>query len=97
MNTRVKDLYHKLLLSRDVAVDMRVQVLNNLGKYLQEEEERQVRAEEQWKKHGGEENLKEMGDIQSGLVTVATIPVLISHLLRDCTLVSVLIAAWPVP
>ena len=46
--------------------EMRVQVLNNLGKYLQEEEESSVKAEEEWKKRAAEENLKEMGDVQSG-------------------------------
>mgnify|MGYP001795111624 FL=1 len=51
---------------KDVSSEMRVQVLNNLGKYLQEEEESSVKAEEEWKKRAAEENLKEMGDVQSG-------------------------------
>lgn len=66
MNTRVKDLYHRLLIGKDTSTDMRVQVLNNLGKYLQEEEDRQVKAEEMWKKLAKKEDLKEMGDVQSG-------------------------------
>lgn len=54
------------LTGKDVSSEMRVQVLNNLGKYLQEEEESSVRAEEEWKKRAAEENLKEIGDVQSG-------------------------------
>ena len=54
------------LSGKDVSSEMRVQVLNNLGKYLQEEEESSVKAEEEWKKRAAEENLKEMGDVQSG-------------------------------
>ena len=66
MTNRVKDLYHRLLIGKDVSAEMRVQVLNNLGKYLQEEEETCVRAEEEWKKRADNEDLKEMGDVQSG-------------------------------
>jgi len=47
MSTRVKELYHKLLLGRDVSRDMRVQVLHNLSKYLLEEEEKCSKAEEE--------------------------------------------------
>jgi len=70
MSNRVKDLYHRLLIGKDVAAEMRVQVLNNLGKYLQEEEETCVKAEEEWKKQAEGEDLKEMGDVQSGCVSM---------------------------
>lgn len=68
MTNRVKELYHRLLIGKDVSAEMRVQVLNNLGKYLQEEEETCVRAEEEWEKRADDENLKEIGDVQSGCV-----------------------------
>ena len=43
-----------------------LQVLRNLQLYLQEEDERMRQADAEWAKMAGKEDLKELGDVQSG-------------------------------
>lgn len=44
-------------------------VLNNLELYLAEEEVRMRKLDENWKNYGDKENLKEMGDVNSGMAS----------------------------
>ncbi|KAG7264497.1 hypothetical protein CRUP_020635 [Coryphaenoides rupestris] len=48
-------------------VTLKVQVLKNLQSYLQEEDSRMLEADRHWKKLSQQEDLKEMGDISSGM------------------------------
>ncbi|KAK2170493.1 hypothetical protein NP493_1150g00022 [Ridgeia piscesae] len=48
---------------------MRCQVLRNMLMYLMEEEARMIKADQEWKKLQNKEDLKEMGDIQSGMAS----------------------------
>ncbi|XP_043483763.1 nipped-B-like protein [Leptopilina heterotoma] len=69
MLDEIKELYHYLLTS-DVASDnMRIQVLNNIEIYLQEEETRMIKQDQAWAKLSKHENLKEMGDVSSGMAS----------------------------
>uniref|UniRef100_A0A8C1JGV1 Nipped-B protein n=1 Tax=Cyprinus carpio TaxID=7962 RepID=A0A8C1JGV1_CYPCA len=48
-------------------VNLKIQVLKNLQMYLQEEDSRMQEADREWKKMSKQEDLKEMGDISSGM------------------------------
>lgn len=45
------------------------QVLNNIEMYLEEEEQRMIRQDQEWSKLSKQENLKEMGDVTSGMAS----------------------------
>ncbi|XP_066507181.1 nipped-B-like protein B isoform X2 [Hoplias malabaricus] len=63
----VKTLYNGLLSERKTSVNLKIQVLKNLQTYLQEEDSRMQEADREWKKLSKQEDLKEMGDISSGM------------------------------
>nr|XP_055063952.1 nipped-B-like protein B isoform X3 [Misgurnus anguillicaudatus] len=63
----IKTLYNSLLADRKTSVNLKIQVLKNLQMYLQEEDSRMQEADREWKKTAKQEDLKEMGDISSGM------------------------------
>ncbi|KAJ8262648.1 hypothetical protein COCON_G00151050 [Conger conger] len=63
----VKNLYNGILSERRSSVNLKIQVLKNLQTYLQEEDSRMQEADREWKKLSKQEDLKEMGDISSGM------------------------------
>ncbi|KAK2190753.1 hypothetical protein NP493_71g05048 [Ridgeia piscesae] len=62
----MRELYIDLLTRKEAPVKMCCQVLRNMLMYLMEEEARMIKADQKWKKLQNKEDLKEMGDIQSG-------------------------------
>ncbi|XP_028045102.1 LOW QUALITY PROTEIN: nipped-B-like protein B [Monomorium pharaonis] len=69
MLPELQELYHHLLTSEYALVHMRIQVLNNIEVYLQEEEKRMIKQDLEWAKMSKQENLKEMGDVSSGMAS----------------------------
>ena len=69
MLPELKELYHYLLTSSAAEVKMKTQVLNNIEIYLQEEETRMIKQDQEWAKLSKQENLKEMGDVSSGMAS----------------------------
>ncbi|KAM4708198.1 nipped-B-like protein isoform 2-T2 [Discoglossus pictus] len=63
----VKNLYNNILSDKNCSVNLKIQVLKNLQTYLQEEDTRMQQADRDWKKLSKQEDLKEMGDISSGM------------------------------
>uniref|UniRef100_A0A8C5EAP6 Nipped-B protein n=1 Tax=Gouania willdenowi TaxID=441366 RepID=A0A8C5EAP6_GOUWI len=63
----VKVLYNNILSDEKSLVSLKIQVLKNLQTYLQEEDSRMQEADREWKKQAKQEDLKEMGDISSGM------------------------------
>lgn len=63
----VKNLYNDILSNKSSSVNLKIQVLKNLQTYLQEEDTRMQQADRDWKKVSKQEDLKEMGDISSGM------------------------------
>ncbi|XP_073400050.1 nipped-B-like protein isoform X2 [Dendrobates tinctorius] len=63
----VKNLYNNILSDKNSSVNLKIQVLKNLQTYLQEEDTRMQQADRDWKKLSKQEDLKEMGDISSGM------------------------------
>ncbi|XP_028916789.1 nipped-B-like protein isoform X1 [Ornithorhynchus anatinus] len=63
----VKNLYNSILSDKNSSVNLKIQVLKNLQTYLQEEDTRMQQADRDWKKVAKQEDLKEMGDISSGM------------------------------
>ena len=57
------------LVDPSVSLKLKVQVLNNIETYLQEEEIRMIKEDQQWSKTSKNENLKEMGDVTSGMAS----------------------------
>ncbi|KAK8753828.1 hypothetical protein OTU49_001786 [Cherax quadricarinatus] len=69
MGNRLKQLYHMLLLEPSVSSQLRIQTLQNIETYLQEEEVRMIKQDQEWAKQKTRENLKEMCDVQSGMAS----------------------------
>ncbi|XP_061757800.1 nipped-B-like protein A isoform X3 [Nerophis ophidion] len=63
----VKSLYNGILADSASSVGLKIQILKNLQTYLQEEDTRMQEADREWKKLSKQEDLKEMGDISSGM------------------------------
>uniref|UniRef100_A0A3Q1ETJ2 Nipped-B protein n=1 Tax=Acanthochromis polyacanthus TaxID=80966 RepID=A0A3Q1ETJ2_9TELE len=63
----VKILYNNTLSDESSLVGLKIQVLKNLQTYLQEEDSRMQEADREWKNQAKQEDLKEMGDISSGM------------------------------
>ncbi|KAM7368980.1 hypothetical protein PAMP_013280 [Pampus punctatissimus] len=63
----VKVLYNNTLSDENSLVSLKIQVLKNLQTYLQEEDSRMQEADREWKNQAKQEDLKEMGDISSGM------------------------------
>jgi len=58
---------HKI--QRDIPTLHVLQVLNNIETYLVEEEIRMMKLDKKWKDYADKENLKEMGDVTSGMAS----------------------------
>ncbi|KAL8600997.1 hypothetical protein ACOMHN_030654 [Nucella lapillus] len=65
----VKEMYHDFLTNDNAPIRLRCQVLKNLQLYLVEEEIAMAKSDAEWKKHAKQEDLKEMGDVQSGMAS----------------------------
>lgn len=65
--TELRDFYHDLLFLETVESDMKVIILRNIFNYLLEEDQKNLRNEMEWVKKSAAEDLKEMGDISSGM------------------------------
>ncbi|XP_072289836.1 nipped-B-like protein A isoform X1 [Eucyclogobius newberryi] len=63
----VKSLYNGILADSNTSINLKIQILKNLQTYLQEEDTRMQEADREWKKLSKQEDLKEMGDISSGM------------------------------
>ncbi|CAK6973831.1 nipped-B-like protein A [Scomber scombrus] len=63
----VKALYNGILADASSSINLKIQILKNLQTYLQEEDTRMQEADREWKKLSKQEDLKEMGDISSGM------------------------------
>ncbi|XP_075875684.1 nipped-B-like protein A isoform X1 [Nelusetta ayraudi] len=63
----VKTLYNGILADSNSSINLKIQILKNLQTYLQEEDSRMQEADREWKKLSKQEDLKEMGDISSGM------------------------------
>ncbi|XP_029025412.1 nipped-B-like protein isoform X2 [Betta splendens] len=63
----LKVLYTSILSDENSLVSLKIQVLKNLQTYLQEEDSRMQEADREWKNQAKQEDLKEMGDISSGM------------------------------
>ncbi|XP_054468120.1 nipped-B-like protein [Anoplopoma fimbria] len=63
----VKVLYNNTLSDEKSLVTLKIQVLKNLQTYLQDEDSRMQEADREWKQQSKQEDLKEMGDISSGM------------------------------
>ncbi|XP_059910052.1 nipped-B-like protein A isoform X4 [Gadus macrocephalus] len=63
----VKNLYNGILADSASSINLKIQILKNLQTYLQEEDSRMQEADREWKKLSKQEDLKEMGDISSGM------------------------------
>ncbi|XP_042884604.1 nipped-B-like protein isoform X2 [Penaeus japonicus] len=69
MGSRLKQLYHMMLRDPSVNTKLRIQTLQNVETYLQEEEIRMIKQDQEWAKQKTRENLKEMCDVQSGMAS----------------------------
>ncbi|CAG4981013.1 unnamed protein product [Parnassius apollo] len=69
LRPELKEFYHQLLTSHLAPIEMKADVLRNIEMYLQEEEQRMIRQDKEWSKRSKHENLKEMGDVSSGMAS----------------------------
>ncbi|XP_071439398.1 nipped-B-like protein [Hetaerina americana] len=79
LGTELKTLYHRLLTNENSPLPLKIphkdscalllQVLNNIEIYLQEEERRMIKQDQEWAKLSKSENLKEMNDVSSGMAS----------------------------
>ncbi|XP_071519960.1 nipped-B-like protein [Panulirus ornatus] len=67
--SRLQQLYHMMLLDPSANTQLRIQTLQNIETYLQEEEVRMIKQDQEWAKQKTRENLKEMCDVQSGMAS----------------------------
>uniref|UniRef100_A0A182QZC9 Nipped-B protein n=1 Tax=Anopheles farauti TaxID=69004 RepID=A0A182QZC9_9DIPT len=84
----LRDYYNYLLTQEKVLTDMKITVLKNILMYLTEEENKMVRNDKEWSKQSQMEDLKEMGDVSSGMasrvIQIYLKEILRSFLHRDC-------------
>ncbi|XP_022901337.1 nipped-B protein [Onthophagus taurus] len=69
LEPELKSFYHKMLTSDDVPLKMKSEVLINIENYLLEEDKRMIQQDLEWAKRSKGENLKEMGDVSSGMAS----------------------------
>ncbi|XP_046684148.1 LOW QUALITY PROTEIN: nipped-B-like protein [Homalodisca vitripennis] len=69
LGPELKSLYHEILCEPDASRELKIQVLSNIEQYLQEEERRMIKQDQEWAKLSKQENLKEMGDVSSGMAS----------------------------
>ncbi|XP_022651333.1 nipped-B-like protein A [Varroa destructor] len=65
----VKNLYNYILTNPEVTATFKVSVLTNIKTYLHEEEQKMIERDREWAKQTKKENLKEMGDVASGMAS----------------------------
>ncbi|CAN8012156.1 unnamed protein product [Ixodes pacificus] len=82
LGPEVRELYRHLLESPLAAPVARVQVLKNLTAYLMEEEAKMIQRDAEWNKLSKGENLKEMGDVSSGMASTV-VQVYLKHILAS--------------
>ena len=68
LGNELKAVYQRLLTS-DAEIRLKVQALCNIQLYLTEEELRMIRQDAEWTKNAKLENIKEMGDVTSGMAS----------------------------
>ncbi|CAH1153389.1 unnamed protein product [Phaedon cochleariae] len=69
LENELKTFYHMQLTGDDAPLRMKVEVLINIENYLVEEENRMIQQDLEWSKLSKKENLKEMGDVSSGMAS----------------------------
>ncbi|CAH1960755.1 unnamed protein product [Acanthoscelides obtectus] len=69
LENQLKMFYHKQLTTDDAPLRMKIEVLVNIENYLVEENNRMIQQDLEWKKRSKDENLKEMGDVSSGMAS----------------------------
>jgi len=69
MDERLKQRYILILTNHQHSTHHKIQVLNNIETYLVEEEIRMMQLDKKWKDYADKENLKEMGDVTSGMAS----------------------------
>eukprot|EP00092_Neocalanus_flemingeri_P012891 GFUD01013887.1.p1 GENE.GFUD01013887.1~~GFUD01013887.1.p1 ORF type:complete len:2166 (+),score=648.36 GFUD01013887.1:182-6679(+) len=69
MDERLKQRYVSILTDHQQPTNHKIQVLNNIEIYLVEEEIRMMQQDKKWKDYAEKENLKEMGDVTSGMAS----------------------------
>lgn len=73
MDERLKQRYISILTSRNhsssYSTQQKITVLQNIETYLVEEEVRMIAQDKKWKEYQEKENLKEMGDVTSGMAS----------------------------
>ncbi|GFT58052.1 nipped-B-like protein [Nephila pilipes] len=84
LGPEVKSLYHYLLASPGASCILKCQVLKNITNYLVEEEIRMIQKDAEWSKTSKTEDLKEMGDVTSGMAS--TVIQLYLKQVLDCVL-----------
>ncbi|GAB1597401.1 nipped-B-like protein A [Argonauta hians] len=65
----LRGLYYHLFTSEVAAVKLKIQALRNLHSYLVEEEAKMIVADAEWRKQCKAEDLRDMGDLQSGMAS----------------------------
>ncbi|CAE1303158.1 SCC2 [Acanthosepion pharaonis] len=65
----MKGLYYYLLTDYNASVKLKIQALKNLQCYLVEEEIKMIKADAEWRKKCKAEDLRDMGDVQSGMAS----------------------------
>ncbi|XP_071811222.1 nipped-B-like protein isoform X2 [Apostichopus japonicus] len=80
LTPEIKALYCDILEEEEPTVPLLTMVLRNLQLYLSEEDEKMRKADAEWKKTGKTEDLKEMGDVQSGMSS-SVIQVYLKHVM----------------
>ncbi|XP_050529053.1 nipped-B-like protein isoform X2 [Daktulosphaira vitifoliae] len=63
------NVYLNILSNDHASNTMKSQILNNIEVYLEEEEKRMIKQDLEWSKMSKKENLKEMGDVSSGMAS----------------------------
>lgn len=69
LESELKNVYQQLLSESTIEERLKVQALNNIQLYLTEEELRMIKQDQEWNKIGKLENIKEMGDVTSGMAS----------------------------
>ncbi|XP_058453051.1 nipped-B protein [Malaya genurostris] len=80
--TELREYYNYLLTQETVLTDMKINVLKNILMYLTEEENKMVRNDKEWAKQSQTEDLKEMGDVSSGMAS-RVIQIYLKEILRS--------------
>ncbi|CAE1178724.1 SCC2 [Acanthosepion pharaonis] len=65
----LKELYYYLLTDYNASTKLKIQALKNLHGYLVEEEVKMIQADAEWRKQCKAEDLRDMGDVQSGMAS----------------------------